>query len=243
MIILAVGMPRAGSGWHYNLVHDLVTANGGEDARQIRERYHLQSILTEVNCNIGVLSARRLALAVAPALMGKTYALKAHSGPTRTSGLLQSIGRMRVLYIYRDPRDAMLSAYDYGQRAIARGRPNAFSHLTDFEKTLDFMAEYVKISEGWLALENVLHARYEDLLTDYDAEAQRAVDFLGYSLSDAATQAVVEKYRPYKASSGNKGLHFFKGKIGRFREKYTEEQQAVMAGRFGNYLQGRGYEI
>ena len=243
MIILAVGMPRAGSGWHYNLIHDLVTANGGEDARRVRERYHLQGILTEVNCNIGVLSLRRLALAAVPSLMGKTYVLKAHSGPTRTSGLLQAIGGMRVLYIYRDPRDAMLSAFDYGQRAIAKGRPNAFSRLTDFEKTLDFMTEYVKISEAWLAQGNVLHARYEDLLVDYDTEAKRAADFLGCSLSDAATQAVIEKYRPNKASSGDKGLHFFKGKIGRFREKYTEEQQALMAERFGNYLQGRGYEI
>ncbi|MEW5827587.1 MAG: sulfotransferase domain-containing protein [Chloroflexota bacterium] len=243
MIILAVGMPRAGSGWHYNLIHDLVTANGGDDARRVRERYHLQGILTEVNCNIGVLSVRRLGMAVVPSLMGKTYALKAHSGPTRTSGLLQAIGQMRVLYIYRDPRDAMLSAFDYGQRAIAKGRPNAFSQLTGFEKTLDFMAEYVGISEAWLARKDALHTSYENFLQSYDAEARRIVEFLGYSAASPENLAVVEKYRPNQASSGDKGLHFFKGRIGRFREKYTEEQQALMAGRFGNYLQGRGYEI
>ena len=37
MIVLAVGMPRAGSGWHYNLVHDLMKTTGCADARQIRE--------------------------------------------------------------------------------------------------------------------------------------------------------------------------------------------------------------
>jgi len=57
MIVLSVGMPRAGSGWHYNLVHDLMKITGCADARDIRERYRLQDILTEVNCNIGVLSA------------------------------------------------------------------------------------------------------------------------------------------------------------------------------------------
>lgn len=41
MITLAAGMPRAGSGWHYNLVHDLVVANGGREARLMRTRYHL----------------------------------------------------------------------------------------------------------------------------------------------------------------------------------------------------------
>ena len=112
MIVLSVGMPRAGSGWHYNLVHDLMKTTGCADAHQIREKYHLQNILTEVNCNIGVLSARRLARVTVPALMGNTFVIKAHSSPTSSSRLLQRLGLLRTTYIYRDPRDAMLSAYD-----------------------------------------------------------------------------------------------------------------------------------
>jgi len=127
MIILSVGMPRAGSGWHYNLIHDLMKTSGCADARDIREKYGLQKILTEVNCNIGVLSARRLAMVARPALAGNTFVIKAHAAPTRASRLLSTLGLLRVTYIYRDPRDAMLSAFDYGQRALAKGRPNAFS--------------------------------------------------------------------------------------------------------------------
>ena len=66
MIVLSVGMPRAGSGRHYNLVHDLMKTTGCADARAIREKYRLQGILTEVNCNIGVLSVRRLAMVAVP---------------------------------------------------------------------------------------------------------------------------------------------------------------------------------
>ena len=36
MLILSVGMPRAGSGWYYNLTHDLIVSSGGQDARQVR---------------------------------------------------------------------------------------------------------------------------------------------------------------------------------------------------------------
>ena len=36
MIVLSVGMPRAGSGWHYNLVHDLMKTTGCAEAREIR---------------------------------------------------------------------------------------------------------------------------------------------------------------------------------------------------------------
>src|SRR5574339_758417 len=156
MIVLAVGMPRAGSGWHYNLINDLMKTTGCADARAIRERYRLQSILTEVNCNIGVLSARRLGMVALPALMGNTFVIKAHAGPTSASRLLQRLGLLRITYIYRDPRDAMLSAYEYGLRALTKGRPNAFSHLTDFDASVNFMLEYVHIWEKWMKEKDVL---------------------------------------------------------------------------------------
>jgi hypothetical protein len=241
MIVLSVGMPRAGSGWHYNLIHDLMEANGYIDARVIREKYRLQNILTVVNCNIGVLSARRMGMVALPALVGNDFVIKAHAGPSISSRILQSLGLLRITYIYRDPRDAMLSAYDYGQRALQKGRPNAFSHLTDFEKCLEFMMEYVRIWEKWMSEKNVLIARYEDLLTDYDNESQRLVEFLKLDENRLEVRRVIGQYRPGE-SEGQQGLHFFKGKIGRFRESYSSEQQAVMKNELGRYLSKMGYE-
>jgi hypothetical protein len=242
MIVLAVGMPRAGSGWHYNLVHDLMKTTGCADARDIRERYRLQSILTEVNCNIGVLSARRLALVTLPALLGNTFVIKAHAGPTSSSRFLRRLGLLRIAYIYRDPRDAMLSAYDYGQRALKKGRPNAFSHLTDFQKSIDFILDYIRIWEKWIQEKNVLMARYEDLLTDYDHEVARLVEFLKLEGSSPQVQKVTDHYRP-GAAEGQQGLHFYKGRIGRFRESYNIEEQDILRKRLGVYLERMGYEV
>jgi hypothetical protein len=242
MIILAVGMPRAGSGWHYNLVHDLMKTTGCADARDIRERYRLGSILTEVNCNIGVLSARRLALVTLPALMGNTFVIKAHSGPTSASRLLQRLWLLRITYIYRDPRDAMLSAFDYGQRALKKGRPNAFSHLTDFQKSVDFIIDYVHIWEKWMKEKGVLIARYEDLLTDYENEVTRLVGFLKLNRAKPDLQSVIDGYRP-GAAEGQQGLHFFKGKIGRFRQTYSAEEQMILREKLGAYFQQMGYEV
>jgi hypothetical protein len=242
MIVLSVGMPRAGSGWHYNLVHDLIKTTGSIDARMIREKYNLQGILTEVNCNIGVLSARRLAMVSVPALMGNTFVIKAHAGPTTAWRLLKSLGLFRTTYIYRDPRDAMLSAYEYGRRALQKGHPNAFSHLTDFQKSLDFILEYVRIWEKWRREKDVLIARYEDLLTNYEEESIRLVRFLRLNGGDPEVRAVVDAYRP-EAAEGQQGLHFNKGKIGRFREAYSAEEQAVLRENLGPYLTSMGYEI
>ena len=242
MIVLSVGMPRAGSGWHYNVIHDLMATTGCADARDIREKYRLQKILTEVNCNIGVLSARRLALVTVPALTGNTFVIKAHAGPSPASHFLEAIGLLKVTYIYRDPRDAMLSAFEFGQRAIKNGRPNAFSHLTDFQKTVDFIAEYVHIWEKWMNEKRALVARYEDLLMNYDSEITRLLGYLKLDGTRPEVQKVIEQYRP-GANDGQQGLHFYKGRIGRFREAYTAEQQEVMAKRFGAALQKMGYQV
>lgn len=242
MIILSVGMPRAGSGWHYNLINDLMKTTGAVDARLIRERYGLQPILTEVNCNIGVLSARRLAWVTVPALLGNTFVIKAHAGPTSASRLLQRLGLLRITYIYRDPRDAMLSAYEYGQRALNKGRPNAFSHLTDFQKSLDFIMEYVRIWEKWVNEKNVLIARYEDLLMNYDHELTRLVAFLKLNGKKPELQKVIDGYRP-GAGEGQQGLHFYKGKIGRFREFYSAEEQTLLNQKLAPYLARMEYEV
>lgn len=242
MIILSVGMPRAGSGWHYNLIHDLMRTTGATDARVIREKYRLQGILTEVNYNIGVLSARRLGMVTLPALLGNTFVIKAHAGPTSTSRLLQRFGLLRISYIYRDPRDAMLSAFEYGQRGLKRGRPNAFSYLTDFQKSLDFIMDYVRIWDRWNREKNVHISRYEDLQTDYFNEVNRLVKFLKLDGDEAEVQRVTEKYHG-PVVEGQKGLHFNKGQIGRFREVYSIEQQAILKEKMGAYLVRMGYEI
>jgi hypothetical protein len=244
MIILAVGMPRAGSGWHYNLVHDLMETTGCDDARDIRAKYGLQNILTEVNCNIGVLSARRLIMVVRPALLGHTFVIKAHSAPTVWARALIQGGLMRATYIYRDPRDAMLSAHEYGKRVLEKqNRPNAFSHLTNFQKTLEFFVEYVNDWEKWMQVPGVLKLRYEDLLQNYDSESARLVRFSGVNPQDTAVQAVIDKYHPGGQTRGEQGTHFFKGQVGRFREHYSAEEQKILADKFGASLQRMGYEI
>jgi sulfotransferase family protein len=242
MIVLSVGMPRAGSGWHYNLIHDLMRTTGCAEASDIRRSFKLQGILTEVNCNIGVLSFRRLSAVAIPALLGNTFVIKAHSRPTSASRLMRAFGLLRITYIYRDPRDAMLSAMEYGSRGLQRGRPNAFSQLTEFDAAMDFMTGYVQIWSKWVAEPGVLVSRYEDLLGRYDQETGRLVDYLELDPKSRTLSDVLVQYRPDEAE-GRQGTHFFKGRIGRFREAFTSGQQAAMAERFGPFLPKMGYPL
>ena len=93
----------------------------------------------------------------------------------------------------------------------------------------------------------VLQTRYEDLLAEYDTETARLAAFLRLDRQSPAHQAVLEKYRPQPAQlepgAGQRGLHFSKGKIGRFRQKFDAQEQATLAEKFGDYLQRVGYPI
>jgi hypothetical protein len=241
MIILSIGMPRAGSGWYYNLTNDLMLANGAQDARQIRRRYHLEKILTEVNCNIGALTPRRLLAVLVPSLLGNSFVIKAHAAPTPLALSLMRRGRLRAAYLYRDPRDAMLSAMENGRRAIERGHVNAFTPYAAFEPALKFMQAQVAVWEAWMACPDALHTRYEDLLLAYDDQAQRLAGFLGIDPSQAEMSTIIERYRPEMAQPDQKGIHFSQGKIGRFRQKMSAEQQQTLLQAFGPYLERMGY--
>lgn len=243
MLVLSVGMPRAGSGWFYNLTNDLMLASGAQEARRIREQYRLQRILTEVNCNIGSLTSWRLMAVLVPSLLGNTFVIKAHAGPTPFALRMIQNGLIRPTYIYRDPRDAMLSALENGKRARERGYENAFSRLVDFDTALSFMMDYVHIWEKWMSCPKALHVRYEDLLSDYKLEVERLVTFLQLDPTDTTLQNSIAKYRPENAQPSQKGLHFYQGKIGRFRQEMSADQQDILADRFGPVLTSMGYEV
>ena len=89
---------------------------------------------------------------------------------------------------------------------------------------------------------NVLIARYEDLLTNYDPESERLANYLGLKGDQLDVRSVIEHYRP-KQVEGRQGTHFFKGKVGRFRDVYSPEQQKILAERLGSFLPKMGYVV
>jgi hypothetical protein len=103
------------------------------------------------------------------------------------------------------------------------------------------MMEYVRIWERWMGEKKVLIARYEDLLMNYDVESAKLVEYLKLDATKPEVHAVIEQYRP-GANDEQQGLHFYKGKIGRFRDAYTSKQQADLLERLSPYLERMGYE-
>ncbi|MDF1519807.1 MAG: sulfotransferase domain-containing protein [Brevefilum sp.] len=241
-IILSAGMPRAGSAWFYHLTRDLWIAAGGDNIWEIRKTYPLKTVITETNQNIDNFTLRKTLLILLPFLLGKSFTIKIHFAPMPLGRSLIRLKWIRPTFIYRDPRDALLSAYEYGRRVEKTGRPNAFSHLDTFEKSIDFMSDYMTDWETWMRLADPAIFRYEDLLTDYYRQAERLVNFLDLDLQSQNIRKAIEKNKPRDAAQ-KEGGHFSKGKIGRFRDVLTPEQIALCEERFAPYLEKMGYEL
>lgn len=240
-LLISAGMPRAGSGWYYNLMHDLVVAAGGCDARVIRREYHLSWLLTEVNCNLSTLSFWRMIPVLLPVFNGQRFAIKTHAGPTKLVEWLVRREKMFIAYIYRDPRAALLSAYEYGNKARAKNRSNAFSQLSTIDEAVKFYTRYIAIWEAWRKVPGVLMTRYEDLVEDYEREVARLAEFMAVNLDMSAVKDVVEQYNPDRGSTLIKGIHFSHGKAERFREALTPEQLEKVTRAFGSSLARMGY--
>ncbi len=240
-LIISAGMPRAGSGWYYNLVHDLVVASGGQNARSIREQFRLQRFLTEVNCNISTLKTYRLMPVLFPALLGNKYVIKTHAGPTGFTRWMLRKQMIKTIYIYRDPRAAMLSAYEYGQQGLINDRLNAFSHLETLESAAAYINLYVDIWQVWANIEGVLIVRYEDFVADYGAESERLVDYLSLELDQGKADQVFDQYRPEQGGPERIGTHFSKGEPERFRRVFTPSQLEDFTNIFVPALQRMGY--
>jgi len=242
-MVISAGMPRAGSGWYYNLVHDLVVASGGQNARTIRKRYHLGSFLTEVNCNISTLRFQRLFPVLIPAFLGNEYVIKTHAEPTKFFKSFQHRGKIKSTYIFRDPRAALLSAYEYGQRGLTNGRPNAFSHLMTLESAADFMDDYVQIWAKWSTTDDVLMVKYEDLVADFDTEIERLSTVLGLDFSMGNTRIVLGDYRPEQGNALRKGTHFHRGDIERYRQEFTPTHLERLTEKFKPVLDKMDYPL
>jgi hypothetical protein len=61
---------------------------------------------------------------------------QAHSAPTMAPRLFHRLGLLQITYIYRDPSTI------FQPRIWSGGQRSTYSHLTDFETTMNFMMDY-----------------------------------------------------------------------------------------------------
>jgi hypothetical protein len=247
MIVLSAGMPKAGTGWYFNLTNDLLIAAGHQDVREIRQRFHLYSVLKYHNCNMVKITPLKLALVTTPHLFGNTYVVKTHGWPTSSLRLLMSVGIVKTTYIYRDPRDVAISAFEHGQRIRDKGENHSFAKLDSIETAISIVSsKYLVIWDAWMACSQmmpgqILVMRYEDLITDPINELERLTDFLDLKVRSANWHKILATYQKDQIRAREEALHFNQGIVGRFRTAMNLDELDLCRLYFGNHLQKMKY--
>lgn len=244
MIVISAGMEKSGSAFYFNMVNDLLIAAGKNDVREIKKRYHLESMLELKNCNIRELTWEKLLTLCKLHFLGKSFVVKTHFPPTGLLKFFITLRVMKAIYIYRDPRDVILSAVDHGKEHRTKGLLGEyFARFVTVENSISMIKDYLAVWEKWIKFKKVLPVKYEDLVSDPLEELKRAADYLNIDIGTDGLEKIIKKYRQENLKNLGFPLHFNKGKPGRYKEVMSKEEMELCNKHLGHYIEKMGYSL
>lgn len=236
-------MQKSGSAYIYNLINDLLISSGYNDARDIKEKYGLEEVMMWHNNNIGELKPKLLLKLLMISRKTGKFVVKTHTGPTKFHNFLISLGLIKSIYIYRDPRDVLISAQDHGKKIIAKGENHTFANCVEFESAFNNLKSWISVYKSFNKVDKVLKVRYEQLLTEPMVTIENICDYLNIKISNKQIEEILVKYDKNNQNAKMKGLHFNKAKIERYKEELSKKEKDIFKSELGNIITEMGYSI
>jgi hypothetical protein len=161
----------------------------------------------------------------------------------------------KVVYVLRDPRDAMLSYWHY-QRFLTAGYDQPLADYLRAGK--HWPCDWDEHVAGWLLPRrhpNLLVLRYEDLHADAAGALKAVLALAGVARTDAQIAAAVEasRFDRMRAAEDKGGVHgkaggpaerfVRKGQIGSWRDEMTPSDLRILEDRYGEVMRQVGYEM
>ena len=240
VLTLSAGMPKSGTAYTYNLLNQLFIAAGFPDARAIKEKYRLEGVMRWHNNNVDLRLLSLLRLWLISRREGR-FVVKTHEAPMRSLKVLTALGCVRVIYIYRDPRDVLLSAIDHGRKILAAGENHTFASFVEFDRAFAAVQTWLTVWRIYHAMPSVLSLRYEDLVADPVRTLRACERFLDIELTDDARNRILWQYSPENQQIAREHLHLNKAIPFRYRTEMSPEHQRRFRDVLGDTLQAMGY--
>ncbi len=229
-------MQKSGTAFIYHMINSLVAHTIGHDARKVKAKYGVGKFMKGGNHNIGDLSPSKVLRLWWVSLLGKSYVVKTHSGRiTRTLRFLLKARQVKIIYIYRDPRDVLLSVMDHGAKIRAKGKNHTFARWDTFDKAFNKLKGYLKNFRNYNGNNLVMTVRYEDLISDPSAVMKKIAHYLGIEPNLELIDKIL------KENNVTDKFHFNKGVAGRYKESMTPKQIGRFEEVYGETMIKMGY--
>ena len=245
MLIISASAPRSGSSWYFTLQNALLVAAGNAEQMDIRQRYNWlfprKDLVARSHWNIGTLYGHKLLRITLMSILSGTFAVKTHEKPTRGLRILTQYHLAKSTYIFRDPRDRLVSIMNVATKMREQGiYDRSFGLVGGFDDALDWVRSSYQHYEMWRKHPQTLMVRYEDLVLNCVEQVKQTRDFLDLDLSDRAVSEIVQTIN---ADVDNPKMHYIRGQSGNFRKVLTDEQLAITHATIGDQITKLGYEV
>jgi hypothetical protein len=235
MIIISSGFPKSASTLLFLYTESLINGSGKTRGQKMFRRFNREGFTPAFN-------PLNAAWYVFASLFGPVV-IKTHSGPCFSLRILIGLGLAKAYYSVRDPRDAVLSAMDHGEKARTQGIKTdsdvAFAPFKEWKDIYPAFHMHHKRFESWKKYGKVIFPRYELLMTQPDAELQKIVDFIGRNFLRKYIDSTVSAFLKNKTSTKN----FNKGETSRYQTELNEQQIAALEKELRDCILSMDYKL
>ena len=168
--------------------------------------------------------------------------------------LSKNIPANKILYVFRDPRDVMISYFFYLNKFLKKGtnEEREFDDKLFTEHLKKHLPDLVNHIKGWLELYNgeLMSIRYEDLQYNYEETLKTIKQFLN-AKSFMTESEVRELYKDnFKGADahinnvlvGDNSAFYRKGIVGDWANYFNDEHKDITKTLAQNILEKYGYE-
>ncbi len=244
MLVISGGMPKSGSTYMFHLLNGLAAAGGYPDSLVSTKKYPLEDFVRPPNNFVEGLSLQRLIKLWIIAAKEGRFLIKTHELPGSATKLLIRCGGARLVYIYRDPRDCLLSALDYGAKVRARGvGPAYFAKLETFDEAFREVKKWVAIWKAYQKAPGILIVRYEDLLSMPEVALERCAKYLKLHVDPDERRKVLWDYSSDNPNVRKIRMPLNKAVAHRYRTEMPRDQQERFRDELGEIILSMGFAL